>query len=222
MQKSRQLIVVTAPNWESRSGTLRRYARTSDGTWLQTGEPVAVILGKGGQGWGLGLHPPDAILPGEPRKFEGDGKAPAGIFTLPYAFAYDPEQIAGTAMPVLDVESDLFCVDDPGSAHYNTTQRLPTGSTAPWNSAETMQRKDNVYNLGVFVGHNSDHPEPGRGSCIFLHIQNPQGSPTAGCTAMSERSLQELIHWLTPAAFPILVQLPEPAYVRLRKAWGLP
>lgn len=222
IQQSNQLIVVTSSDWTSNNGTLRWYGRAPDKAWRQIAGPFPVSLGKGGLGWGLGLHSADAAMQNEPVKIEGDGKSPVGVFTLSYAFAYHPEQIAGTDMPVLDVEPDLFCVDDPESAQYNTTQRLQANLSAPWKSAEEMQRKDDVYKLGIFVAHNQDPPLPGRGSCIFLHIVKRDGSPTSGCTAMGEGTIKELIQWLNPAAFPILAQLPEPVYVRFQRAWGLP
>lgn len=222
MQKSRQMVVVTSPDWKSQNGTLYWYERTGNDAWQEIGGPFAVLLGRAGQGWGLGLHPVDAAMPNEPLKVEGDKRSPAGIFTLPYAFAYDPKQIAGTAMDVLDVEPDLFCVDDAEASQYNTVTRLLPGQAAPWKSAEDMQRPDGLYAFGIFVGHNQNPPVPGRGSCIILHIAKRDGSPTTGCTSMDESTVRALIRWLTPSAFPVLVQLPQKAYERLQKSWELP
>jgi hypothetical protein len=62
-------------------------------------------------------------------------------------------------------------------------------------------------------------PAPGRGSCIFLHVWDGPGRPTAGCTAMDAAAMREVLAWLDPAARPALVQLP--ATARLGAAAGL-
>lgn len=217
--KSRQLIVVVTPDWTSRNGLLHRFVRTDSGSWELQGDVIPVIIGKKGLGWGLGLHDPDAAAPGEPEKKEGDGRAPAGAFSLPFAFAYDSGEIS-TAMDVLHAGPDLFCVDDPASDDYNTLVRW-RDSSPPWNSAETMHRADGLYRFGVFVAHNPEHVS-GRGSCIFMHIEKKDGAPTVGCTSMRVDAIKDLIRWLTPKASPVLVQLPQPVYSRLKDAWGLP
>jgi L,D-peptidoglycan transpeptidase YkuD (ErfK/YbiS/YcfS/YnhG family) len=64
---------------------------------------------------------------------------------------------------------------------------------------------------------------PGNGSCIFLHIWRGPGQGTAGCTAMPEQNLKEIIHWLnSKSSAALLVQLPRPEYDRLKPLWNLP
>jgi D-alanyl-D-alanine dipeptidase len=92
-----------------------------------------------------------------------------------------------------------------------------------WNSWERMLRDDHLYSLGVVVDHNwADQTQPGKGSCIFLHVWRGPDQPTVGCTAMDERNLRTLLGWLDPRQTPTLVQLPEEAYRSLRRAWQLP
>jgi D-alanyl-D-alanine dipeptidase len=62
----------------------------------------------------------------------------------------------------------------------------------------------------------------GRGSCIFLHIWAGPSKGTAGCTAMPQPRLETLLRWLDAKKRPLLVQLPEAVYARLRDAWRLP
>jgi hypothetical protein len=46
--------------------------------------------------------------------------------------------------------------------------------------------------------------------------------PTAGCTALALADMSEIAGWLDGAAGPLLVQLPQAEYERLRAPWGLP
>jgi len=84
-----------------------------------------------------------------------------------------------------------------------------------------MLRADNLYKWGVVVAHNS-RATPGAGSCIFLHIWKDSRSATAGCTAMPEPDLVNLLRWLNPAARPVLVQMPQQEYEAARAKFRLP
>lgn len=219
LEQARQLLVVTAPGWNSVPATLQRYQRADAAApWQAAGNPVPVGLGKKGlarcrQTYGNG--PADT-----PLKKEGDGKSPAGAFRLPLVFAYAPET-PRTAMPVLPVTKEFICVDDPASLHYNTILSK-NEVQRDWKRAEKMRRKDGLYRLGVLVAYNVTPTVPGAGSCIFLHLERgPQGS-TSGCTAMAPKALREIVGWLDPARQPVLVQLPEEEYLRLRTPWQLP
>src|SRR5271169_3222134 len=75
-----QLLVVTTPNWDEKQGELRLYERASDvSDWISI-RTIPVVIGRAGLAWGIGLHPADTKM--MPRKKEGDGKSPAGIFSL--------------------------------------------------------------------------------------------------------------------------------------------
>jgi D-alanyl-D-alanine dipeptidase len=215
----RQLIVVTTPAWDSVSGTLRRYERAgASGPWHQVGGAVAIVVGQTGLAWGengVGGR-------GDPRKREGDGKAPAGRFTLGTAFGFAPAgEVDWVRLPYLQLQDGTECVDDSTSAHYNTLVQRPAVRTVDWASSEKMRSID-LYRLGVVVRYNAQPVRRGRGSCIFLHIWRSQGSPTAGCTAMPADDLEAVVRWLDPRRQPLLVQLPTREYARLRRAWSLP
>ncbi len=215
----RQLLVVVGQDWNATRGALQRFERGGIGeSWRRVGESVPVDLGRGGLGWGLGLHPMPAGS--GPIKAEGDGRAPAGIFELTQAFAVEPGEVRGTGLPVATVTPDLVCVDDGNSNRYNTMFSHEPGQAKNWTSAETMLRTDGVYRFGVFVAHNTDPARPGCGSCIFLHIRHGDGRPTSGCTAMEAEHLRQIILWLRDR--PVLVQLPAAEYARLASEWGLP
>ncbi|HEY6304953.1 MAG TPA: L,D-transpeptidase family protein [Candidatus Angelobacter sp.] len=220
-----EIIVVTTSDWNAVEGTLRRYERRSPRQkWTLVGQAVTVVVGKSGLGWGAGIVALDGagIRGGsDPVKKEGDGKAPAGVFVLSRAFGYAPQAPPGSRMPYVPLTPSVECVDDSASKFYNRV--LDRGTVAvDWNSSEHMLRSDDLYHWGIVVDHNSDPARPGAGSCIFMHIWRGPGQGTVGCTAMPQEQLESVLGWLDPARQPLLVQLPEPQYAKVRKKWGLP
>ena len=196
---TKQLIVVNTKNWSASSGTLQRYKKVKQ-TWKKVGKSISIKVGRNGLGWGIGLHtiPKNAKI----IKKEGDGKAPAGIFSLKQAFGYNPI--------VVDYPYEVYhrtdhCVDDVHSQFYNKivdSKKI----NIDYQSKEHMKFPKNYYKLGVVVNHNhidEAGAKKGAGSCIFLHIKKV---PTAGCTVMSENEMKEIIEWLDISAHPLLVQ----------------
>ena len=217
---TRQVVLVITPGWTESAGVMQRFERGSgEAPWRAVTSRVPVVVGKTGVAWGRGLHPP--VSDDGPAKREGDRKAPAGVFRLSSAFGY-AKSIAGARLPYVAATSTLECVDDPRSRHYNRIVDRAQIAAVDWKSSEPMQRRDELYRLGIVVDHNDPTPEPGRGSCIFLHVWRAPAAATVGCTAMSREAVEQLTTWLDPAAEPVLVQLPRPAYERLKDAWGLP
>jgi D-alanyl-D-alanine dipeptidase len=213
------MVLVTTSTWNATSGTLRRFARRSDGeTWRAVGEAVPVVVGRTGVAWDDSQVSP---RPGEPGKREGDGRSPAGAFALDTAFGFDTRQtVPWVRLPYVQLRTTTECVDDPRSTHYNTIVDRASVPRVDWTSSERM-REIEEYAFGVHVAYNAP-PRPSRGSCIFLHVWSGPGSVTAGCTAMTERALRELMGWIDPARRPMLVQLPVVALDRLRERWALP
>src|SRR5580704_17214863 len=221
MGGSTQLIVVTTSGWNAVEGRLQRYERDAvHEQWQAVGEPFAIVVGKNGLGWGIGVIAggPDAAA--GPVKKEGDGKAPAGVFALGTAFGYASQPLPGLKMPYLNLTPSIECVDDPGSKHYNSIVERSI-VTPDWNSSEHMRDAGEAYRWGIVIDHNgtvtggANAPEPGGGSCVFLHIWHSHDRGTVGCTAMSQTNLETLLTWLDPARQPLLVQMPEPTYERL-------
>jgi D-alanyl-D-alanine dipeptidase len=221
--ESLQAVVVTTKNWKATSGEARLYERKSaKAKWKAMGENFPVVVGRSGlattreDAWQMDL----TSLLGNLKR-EGDGKSPAGLFPLTFAFgsAEKPEQLT---FPYRRVESQTECVDDVNSRHYNrVVGRLQVG-IYDWKSSEKMLEIGAPYELGVFVAHNSYPVVSGNGSCIFLHIWKDPATPTSGCTAMDRRDLELIVSRLDPQKHPYLVQLTESEYKDLRKAWNLP
>lgn len=195
----KQLIVVTTENWSTPDGFLQRYEKRGD-VWEKSGKAIEIKLGRNGLGWGVGLHatPKDAKF----IKKEGDGKAPAGIFSLKQAFGYFPFEVD---YPYEVYKSTDHCVDDVNSKLYNKIVDS-TKVAVDYQSKEHMRFPKNYYKYGVVVNHNHIDEKgaiKGAGSCIFLHIKTIS---TAGCTVMSEEEMKELIMWLDAKSNPLLIQ----------------
>lgn len=208
----RQIVLITTENMDCSTGELQRYEYL-DRTWKKVGDRVNVNLGRNGLGWGLGkmnvLHAPD-----EPIKQEGDGRAPAGVFTLGPAFGYAASP--NSRLPYLQATDHLICVDDSTSKYYN--QVVAIQSDLQTRSFEWMRRPDGLYRMGIVVAHNRMHL-PGAGSCIFLHLQRAPGASTAGCTSMDAPTLKMLLAWLDPEAEPLLLQVPLSALPQLQNTF---
>ena len=226
LARARQLVVVTTPGWDSTAGTLRRYVRAGPtAAWRPVGSPVPVVVGRAGLAWDQ-LTGNTEIADGSdaeaPRKREGDGKSPAGVFPLDTAFGFAPrDAVPWMRLPYVALQSGSECVADRASVHYNTVVDRGVVPRVDWGSAERM-REVAGYQLGVIVGYNARPVQPGRGSCIFLHVWDGPGSSTAGCTAMDAGALAGVVRWLDPARRPVLVQLTAGAYARVRGRWRLP
>lgn len=229
---STQVIVVTTSDWSAVEGRLQRYERASMHVkWRPVGEPISIVVGKNGLGWGIGVLAADDNGPraaSDPVKREGDGKSPAGIFALGTAFGYASQSLQGLKMPYLNLTPSIECVDDIRSKHYNSI--VDRSVVAPdWNSSEHMRDAGESYRWGIVVDHNgivkegdNSPPQANGGSCVFLHIWHGRDQGTAGCTAMSQNELETLLLWLDPVRKPLLVQLPQPVYERLVDRWMLP
>ncbi len=222
--QSRQMVVVTTADWGATSGELRRYERDAGGTWREAGAAVPVVIGRTGAAWGTGLHEVPAGDDG-PVKHEGDGRSPAGVFTIGEAFGYASGAATGLRYQALDAND--WCVDVDGSPYYNRiVDSSDVGAAAVKDSTEPMRRDlhadgDQRYRLG-FVIDNNPRGERGAGSCIFGHLWKSPDSTTAGCTAMAPASMESLLRWLDADRRPVFVLLPAAEYQRLQHDWKLP
>ncbi|HLW52428.1 MAG TPA: L,D-transpeptidase family protein [Candidatus Angelobacter sp.] len=223
LETSSEIIVVTTADWDAVGGTLQRFQRAHAGAkWAPVGTPVQVVVGKTGLGWGVGVLSDDEFRESsDPVKKEGDGKAPAGVFSLGETFGYAAQARQGTRLPYQPLTTSIECVDDTSSKFYNRV--VDRGTVAPdWNSSEHVLRSDELYHWGVVVDHNANPAKAGAGSCIFMHIWRGPGQGTVGCTAMSQEAIESLLEWLDPARKPLLVQMPKQQYRRVQKKWKLP
>ena len=206
LYSSQQIILVVSDGFSNPKASLGCY---EDGKKIFN--TMEVNIGKNGLGWGLGevslkqnTH--------EPLKYEGDKKAPIGVFKLTDIYGYSKNN--SYKMPYLYTSQNLICVDDSKSNFYNQIIE----ANGDEKSFEYMKRGDHQYELGIVVAHNSNAVNK-RGSCIFLHVKKNPDAPTAGCTAMSLKEIQKISSWLDRDKNPILIQIPKSSSAEILKLY---
>jgi peptidyl-dipeptidase Dcp len=138
------------------------------------------------------------------EKREGDGCTPSGVFPLRLAFGYAPTMLTG--LDYRQATSESLWIDDPHSYDYN--QWVEGKSLAT--SFERMRRDDDQYKIGAVIEYNTEPIVPGRGSAIFLHLWDDRAgstgkiAPTAGCVALAERDLSDILRWLDRRQQPVI------------------
>lgn len=157
------------------------FAASSSG-WLTYGQTkVRCSIGKGGAR-------PAA------EKREGDGASPLGVWPIRAVLWREdrgPKPESGfPATPIQMQDGWCDAADDP---NYNLFVTHPYPA-----SAEHLWRDDELYNIIVVLGHNDDPVVPGMGSAIFMHCASEDYGPTAGCVALAEPDLRELLKHAKP------------------------
>ena len=178
-----QVILVTAPDMDAGSGTLRTFEKES-GAWAQAICTEAALGARG--------------MVYDAEKAEGDLKTPAGIYPLCYAFGW--AENPGTRMEYKKADDSSWFDENPDSPDYNRWV-----SEYPGGNCEQMNIEP--YKYGVNICYNESRT-PGRGSGIFLHVRS-RGGGTAGCVAIGEEELVSLLKWLDPAKKPRILICPE-------------
>lgn len=207
LYSSEQIILVVSNSLNSPKATLICF---ENGT--KVFDEFEVNIGKNGLGLGLGktqLNQNQIDI----LKYEGDKRAPIGIFNLTHIFGYLEQ--SNLNMPYLNATKELICVDDSNHKNYNQIIHMPDKKP---NSFEYMKRDDNQYELGVVVEHNKNQIKK-RGSCIFLHVQKSKNSPTAGCTSMSFKNMKKIVDWLDKSKNPTLIQVPKQELYQIKKLY---
>jgi L,D-peptidoglycan transpeptidase YkuD (ErfK/YbiS/YcfS/YnhG family) len=176
--------VIWVDGYGSRQST-RLCVRVSPGRYIVAKGPYAGHVGRNG-----------VARPGAKR--EGDGKTPYGSYPMRGGFGIYPNP--GLSSSWLRTSSRDVWVDDSRSSLYNTHQRTPANGR--WVSAEAM-RISPAYNYAQVIGYNERRTR-GRGSAIFLHVD--QGRGTAGCVSLPTSSLLAVMRWQKPGAWIWITQ----------------
>lgn len=125
---------------------------------------------------------------------EGDGITPVGRHALGRVY-YRADRCAAPAtmgMPVIPIYRSSGWCDDPSDLnHYNRPVPLPHTS-----STESLWLESGVYDIIVVIEFNTPAAgavAAGAGSAIFLHVASEDWGPTAGCVAMRQGDLEEVL-----------------------------
>ena len=181
---ARQVISVIADCYGQTTATFTAYERDGDG-WKPVFGPWLANLG------GSGFAAPDA-------KREGDGRTPSGSY--PFDFFFGVLGNPGVKFAYRDITGpQIVWDDDSDSPLYN--QWVDTTTQTPGPTPEPMYNTP-AYNYGAVIAYNSART-PGLGSAIFLHVST--GGSTAGCVALPQGQLLEVLRWLDPAQQPRIV-----------------
>jgi L,D-peptidoglycan transpeptidase YkuD (ErfK/YbiS/YcfS/YnhG family) len=217
---TRQCLVGTAAAWDSTSVTLRLYEKHGK-AWTAIGQPWQARLGRNGLVWGHGMHPLPASAA---TKKEGDGRSPAGVFSLGGAWGYAAQIRKHPALPYRQVTSRDLWVEDPSSPDYNRNVILKREPSGAWEKKQQMKQGDTAHSLKLFIAHNAPPKViPNAGSAIFFHVWRGGGTrTTAGCTTMEKPKLEWLISKIDPTLQPVYVLLTAADYEKFRSAWQLP
>jgi L,D-peptidoglycan transpeptidase YkuD (ErfK/YbiS/YcfS/YnhG family) len=128
---------------------------------------------------------------------DGNMATPMGIFTLDFAFGTDPNP--GGGLQYVQVGPDHWWDGDVKSPTYNTMQVCQKSQcpfdTNPSSGTENLQIPQ--YRHAVVMGVNKERV-PGNGGAFFLH--STDGGATAGCVAIDDGTLVDIIKWLRPGA----------------------
>lgn len=206
LYSSQQIILVVSDNYTSPTASLECYEDE-----VKVCKTISVNIGKNGLGLGLGEYSLQQKK-SDPLKYEGDKKAPVGIFKLTSIFGYSKEH--NYKMPYLYTSENLICVDDSNSKFYNQVIE----ANGAEKSFENMKRNDHQYELGILVAHNQNAIAK-RGSCIFLHVKKSDNASTAGCTSMNLDEIKKIASWLDKDKNPILIQIPKSSSKEILKLY---
>lgn len=180
-----QLVLVYADHSGEAQASLIAL-ESNNGKWKVAIGPVAAGIGENG-----------FAAPGQ--KMEGDGKSPTGLFRLGQLFTYENE--VDSKMPFMQSTSEDKWIDDPESADYNRHVRGETSAK----SYENLKLASSAYKYCMVIEYNTDQVVKGKGSAIFFHLRNSETGTTAGCVAISESEMLQILKWLDPSKHPVIL-----------------
>ena len=165
-----QIVVVSVQEDEA---TLCLFERVSESEKWELILETEAVIGKNGLG----------------KTKEGDGKTPIGVFRFIHAFGIKEDP--GAKLDYIQVNENHYWVDDGASNYYN--QFVSTEDVLPdWKSAEQICKYDETYHYVLATSYN-DQKIPGFGSAVFLHCMSQTKDATAGCIAVPEVYMREII-----------------------------
>jgi L,D-peptidoglycan transpeptidase YkuD (ErfK/YbiS/YcfS/YnhG family) len=202
LEESNQLILIVGKSENSTKASLETWEKIN-GKWKQVNKTHEAVLGRNGLATGLGLSD-DELFSQTVDKVEGDGKTPTGIFDIGQVYGKKNDSKFGGSLPYTEATKDIIGIDDPNSKYYNKIIRKSSVASPDWNSHEKIYKFfSNTYKWLLEIGHNPQNI-PKKGSLIFLHGWRTSHYKTAGCVALKNKNLLNVLRWINPAKKPKL------------------
>ena len=201
---SKQVVLVTAKSWNATTGTVRTFEKRNK-TWAETHSSTKANLGYGG------------LVSGNKRK-QRTGKTPTGTYAIKWAFGIKPDP--GASLKYTKVDSDDAWTYNPRvPSTYNIFQTSNKKWLSYGNYVERLTTYGKQYNYVAVVDFNlpkgkitqganginrtDESANTARGGGIFLHVSN--GKNTAGCIAVPQKFMKNVLRWLDPKKNPVIV-----------------
>lgn len=143
-------------------------------------------------GVGIPTHIGSAGL--APKAKSGYPATPMGVYSLDSAFGTAPNP--GGGLPYVQVGPNHWWNGDDTSPTFNTMQ-VCQKSQCPFDTSASENLEIPQYKHAVVMGVNKARA-PGDGAAFFFHTTD--GGPTAGCVAIDDGTLVQIIRWLRPGA----------------------
>ncbi|BBX75274.1 L,D-transpeptidase [Mycobacterium shinjukuense] len=170
--------VVSVVSTGGSTATMDVYQRTAAG-WRPLKTGISTHVGSAGMA---------------PQAKSGYPATPMGVYSLDSAFGTAPNP--GGGLPYTQVGPNHWWSGDDHSPTFNTMQ-VCQKSQCPFNTAESENLQIPQYKHAVVMGVNKNKV-PGGGAAFFFHTTD--GGPTAGCVAIDDATLVQIIRWLRPGA----------------------
>ncbi|WP_413991750.1 L,D-transpeptidase family protein [Labrys okinawensis] len=134
-------------------------------------------------------------------KREGDGGTPRGALPLRGLLQRrDRGPRIPSALPFHAIRPEDAWCDDVADRRYNKPIKRPLDQT----SEERLTRADRLYDVIIPLGWNDGPIVKGRGSAIFWHLSRENGSPTAGCVAVTPDVFRKVLPRLSRHAVMVI------------------
>jgi L,D-peptidoglycan transpeptidase YkuD (ErfK/YbiS/YcfS/YnhG family) len=143
-------------------------------------------------GVGIPTHIGSAGL--APKAKSGYPATPMGVYSLDSAFGTAPNP--GGGLPYVQVGPNHWWSGDDSSPTFNTMQ-VCRKDQCPFDTSASENLQIPQYRHAVVMGVNKARV-PGDGAAFFFHTTD--GGPTAGCVAIDDGTLVQIIRWLRPGA----------------------
>ena len=142
------------------------------------------------------------------NKQEGDNKTPIGTFKFGVAFGFYNKKEVHTKMNYIQIDKNLYCVDDINSKFYNQFVKVENDNQTEcekdyliiikkqekdWKSAEHLIDYKIQYELGIEIKVNPLNIK-GKGSAIFLHCKKENF--TAGCVSVDKQIMKKILKFI--------------------------